>query len=158
MWIVFVILMFSLASFSCSRFAADLTEQSGSSAAGWRTRNPPGSELPQGHVQRGIAQWQNLVSDPSRKNPKNRATRWPEAPLQVYCPLVGGLKPQTCCMGLFALRSCLSCLPEEPRQLPCRDMLGESFGSMCDPSIWKRCSGWAVTHHQCLQRALPWSH
>lgn len=103
-----MILMFSLASFSRSRFAADLTEQSGSAAAGWRTRNPPGSELPQGHVQRGTAQWQNLVSDPSRKNPKSGTTRWPEAPLPVHRALVGVLNHGPAVRG--SLLCSLACL------------------------------------------------
>lgn len=81
------------------RFASDLAEQGGSAASGWRTRDSPGSELSQGHVQRGVAQWQDLVSDPSRKNPQSGAARWPETPLQVCRPLVGDLEPQPSCVG-----------------------------------------------------------
>lgn len=44
-----------LGFFLLFRLASDLAEQGGSVAPGWRTRNSPGSELSQGHVQRGVA-------------------------------------------------------------------------------------------------------
>lgn len=92
----------SFGFFLLFRFASDLTEQSGSAAPGWRTGNTPGSELSQGHVQCGIAQWQDIISDPSRKNPQSGAACWPEIPLQVCHPLVGDLEPQTYRTEVFA--------------------------------------------------------
>lgn len=74
------------------RLASDLAEQGGSAPPGWRTRNPPGRELSQGHVRRGAAQRQDLVSDPGRKNPQSGAAGWPETPLQVCRPLVGDME------------------------------------------------------------------
>lgn len=82
------------------RFISDFKEQGGSATSGWRTRNPPGSQLSQGHVQRGVAQWQELVSDPSRKNPQSGAACWQETPLQVCHSLVGDLKPDLLCRAL----------------------------------------------------------
>lgn len=91
MLIALEVLMFSWASF-LYRFTSDLTEQGGSAAPGWRTRNPPGSQLSQGHVQCGAAQWQELVSDSSRKNPQSGAACWQDTSLQVCHSLVGDLK------------------------------------------------------------------
>lgn len=99
--------------FSCSlgllflyRFTSDLTEQGGSAASGWRTRNPPGSQLSQGHVQCGVAQWQEVVSDSSRKNTQIGAACWQETPLQMCHSLVGDLKPDLLCRAL-----CIPVLP-----------------------------------------------
>lgn len=88
------------------RFTSDLTEQGGSAASGWRTRNPAGSQLSQGHVQCGVAQWQELVSDPSRKNPQTGAACWQETPLQVCHSLVGDPEPDLQCRAL-----CIPVLP-----------------------------------------------
>lgn len=96
----------SYVPFLLFRLASDLAEQGGSAAPGWRTRNSPGSELSQGHVQRGIAQWQDLVSDPSRKNPQSGTARWTESPLQVCHTLVGDLEPETYSAGI-----CVAVLP-----------------------------------------------
>lgn len=82
------------------RFISDFTEQGGSATPSWRTRNPPGSQLSQGHVQRGVAQWQELVSDPSRKNSQSGAACWQETPLQVCHSLVSDLKPGLLCRAL----------------------------------------------------------